>query len=337
MDTKKSIKATIIAHLNGNLGEDELKKLTDWVARSEENAKYYARTKDLWEASRSHIPQVAETEKEWLKFLLNIRKVHQQNIFSFLTTRQIIYRFAAILIIGVLFGVLVTKYISKHEPGYITSVAPAGSVAQLILADSSLVYLNANSELRYSPETTNKKREVFLKGEAWFQVEKNKQKPFIVHTQYYDVQVTGTQFNVKSYPSDPEITTTLEEGQVEICSSKNFKLTRNIKLQPGEQIVLDKNSKKLFVQNVNTQLFTSWKDNKLIFLNMNLKELIVLLERRYGVDIEVFDNDILTYHYTGTIKNESILDILEIIQHTLPIEYKIENQKIIIIKNEQEE
>ncbi|QGY43498.1 DUF4974 domain-containing protein [Maribellus comscasis] len=337
MDTKKSIKATIIAHLNGSLREEELKKLNDWVAQSEENTKYYARVKDLWEASQPNISQIAETEKEWSKFLLNIGKGHRENMFSLLSNWQIVYRFAAILVIGLVVGVLVTKLNSKHEPGYLTSIAPAGSVSQMILADSTLVYLNAGSELRYSPETNNKKREVYLTGEAWFQVEKNKQKPFIVHTQYYDVQVTGTQFNVKSYPSDPEVTTTLEEGQVEIGSSENFKLTKNISLQPGEQIVLNKKSKKLFVQNVDTQLFTSWKNNKLIFLNMNLKELIILLERRYGVDIEVFDDDILTYHYSGTIKNESILDIMQIIQHTLPIEFKIENQKIIIHKNKQEE
>ncbi|MCG6187340.1 FecR family protein [Maribellus maritimus] len=337
MDTKKSIKATIIARLNGSLREEELKKLNDWVAQSEENTKYYARVKDLWEASQPNISQIAETEKEWSKFLLNIGKGHRENMFNLLSNWQIVYRFAAILFIGLVVGVLVTKFNSKHETGYVTSIAPAGSVSQMILADSTLVYLNAGSELRYSPETNNKKREVYLTGEAWFQVEKNKQKPFIVHTQYYDVQVTGTQFNVKSYPSDSEVTTTLEEGQVEIGSSENFKLTKNISLQPGEQVVLNKKSKKLFVQNVDTQLFTSWKNNKLIFLNMNLKELIILLERRYGVDIEVFDDDILTYHYSGTIKNESILDIMQIIQHTLPIEFKIENQKIIIHKNKQEE
>jgi len=337
MDSKKSIKHLIIAHLDGELNGGELKKLSEWVAASSDNAKYYARIKDLWEASVADASLIAETETEWSRFFSKISKKVQPNIFSFSTNLQIIYRFAAILIIGIFIGGLVVKYGAKQAPPFITSVAPRGSVSQMMLDDSTLVYLNAGSELRYSPETNNNRREVFLEGEAWFQVEKNKGKPFIVHTQYYDVEVTGTQFNVKSYASDPEITTTLEEGQVEICSSESLKLTKNIILQPGEQIVLNKKSKKLVVKKVDTQLFTSWKNNQLIFLNMNLKELIVLLERRYGVNVEVFDNDILAYHYTGTIKNESILDIMEIIQHTLPIEYKIENQKIIINKNEQEE
>jgi transmembrane sensor len=83
---------------------------------------------------------------------------------------------------------------------------------------------------------------------------------------------------------------------------------------------------------VNPSIYTSWKDNKLIFLNMDLAELIVLLERKYGVDIQVDEPGILKYHYTGTIKNETILEILDIIKHTLPIEYKIEDQTVHIQK-----
>ena len=332
MNSKRSIKEIIIAHLDEELEGKGLKELTDWVSLSADNARYYAEIKDLWESTQAKIPEIAETEKEWFKFLSKIGKRHTKNMFGALSNQQILFRFAAVLIIGLLFGVLITTFYLKVEPAYITSVAPVGSVSQTILADGTLVYLNAGSEIRYSPETNKGIREVFLKGEAWFQVEKNKRKPFIVHTPYYDVKVTGTQFNVKSYLSDPEITTTLEEGEVRVCSSDNFKLTKTIVLKPGEQVVLNKESKKIFIKKVDTQLFTSWKDNRLMFLNMNLKELIVLLERRYDVDIDVINEEILKYHYTGTIKNESILDILEIIQHTLPIEYKIEGQKIIINK-----
>ena len=79
-------------------------------------------------------------------------------------------------------------------------------------------------------------------------------------------------------------------------------------------------------------MFTAWKDNKLIFINMNLKELIVVLERKYGVDIEITDNIILDYHYDGAIKNETILEVLDLLKETLPINYKIEDQSILITK-----
>lgn len=333
MDSKRSIKRLIIAHLDGELKGGELKRLSEWVSRSDENAGYYAKIKDLWEASVADASRIAETETEWSRFLLKVSGEVKSNIFSFNTNMQIFYRFAAILVLGVLIGGLVVKYSAKQDSLFITSVAPKGSVSQMILADSTLVYLNAGSELRYSPETKQNKREVFLKGEAWFDVKKNPKKPFVVHTPYYLVRVTGTNFNVKAYEADSEITTTLEEGEVKISSSENLKMEKEITLLPGEQLVFNKNSKEMVIKEVDTKLFTSWKDNKLMFLKMSFGDLIILLERKYGVEIKVDNPDILNYHYTGTIKNESILEILEIIKHTIPIQYKIDGQEIHIYKN----
>ncbi|HSM47078.1 MAG TPA: DUF4974 domain-containing protein, partial [Draconibacterium sp.] len=91
---------------------------------------------------------------------------------------------------------------------------------------------------------------------------------------------------------------------------------------------LSKSSKEFIIRNVNTKWFTSWKDNKLIFINTSLRELVVLLERRYGVEIEVINKDILDFHFDGTIKNESIIEIMEIMKKALPIDYKITGQKI---------
>lgn len=333
MNPKKSIQNSIIAHLEGNLHGEELEQLTCWVAKSNDNARYYTKTKDIWEASLADVSEITETENEWSRFLLRIKKDYQSNIFRYSSNTQIFYRFAAILIIGLVMGALVINYTLKKEPIFITTVAPKGSVSQTILADSTIVYLNAGSQIRYSPESKNNKREVYLEGEAWFDVTFVTDKPFVVHTSMYNVNVTGTRFNVKSYKNDSQITTTLEEGEVIISSSDQFKLAENIVLKPGEQVVYDKNLHNIVVKNVNTKRFTAWKKNKLIFLNLSFKELIVLLERKYGVDIEVDDQEVLKYHYTGIIKHESILEILDIIKHTLPVQYRIDGQKIRISKN----
>lgn len=332
MKFKKSIKATIIEHLEGNLHGDRLHELTEWLSMSNDNARYYAKIKDIWENALADASQIADTENEWSKFLSRIKKDYQSNIFKYSSNIQIFYRFAAILIIGLVMGGLVIYYSFKKEPVYITTVAPKGSVSQTILADSTIVYLNAGSQIRYSPESKNNEREIFLEGEAWFDVTFITDKPFVVHTPMYDVNVTGTRFNVKSYKEDSRIVTTLEEGEVVISSSDQFKLAENIKLKPGEQVVYDKNMHSIIVKDVDPKRFTAWKENKLIFINMNMKELITLFERKYGVDIEVDDKDVLKYHYTGTIKHESILEILEIIKHTLPIQYEIDGQKIRITK-----
>ncbi|NOR76632.1 MAG: DUF4974 domain-containing protein, partial [Draconibacterium sp.] len=236
------------------------------------------------------------------------------------------------LIIGALLGTLINT-LKKEEPVYYTSVAPKGSVLQMILPDNTMVYLNSGSEIKYSIDGLAGQREVFLKGEAWFQVTKNEKKPFVVHTSCYDVSVLGTEFNVKAYPADDKIVTTLEKGSVKISSTKKFKIQNNQVLKPGEQLVYNKVKNCIELKKVNTRLFTSWKENKLIFINMDLKELITLLERKYGVDFEVSDSSILKYHYDGTIKNETILEVLEILKETLPIQYKIVGQKIQIISN----
>ena len=235
---------------------------------------------------------------------------------------------AAALVIGLFIGIYINSMQPKSEPVYYAAHSPKGSVSEMILPDGTFIFLNADSRIRYAMDGEKGIREVFLTGEAWFDVAKNPRKPFVVHTPFYDIQVTGTQFNIKAYENDNQVITTLEEGEVIIQSSENIKLAEEIVLKPGEQAVLNKNTKEFIIRNVNTKWFTSWKDNKLIFINTSLKELVVLLERRYGVEIEVINKEILNFHFDGTIKNESIIEIMEIMKKTLPIDYKIAGQQI---------
>jgi transmembrane sensor len=242
-------------------------------------------------------------------------------------------KIAAVLLIGLLTGIYVSHLKFGHEPEYYTAHSPKGSISEMILPDGSVIFLNADSRIKYSMEGNEGNREVFLQGEAWFDVTKNKEKPFVVHTSTYDVNVTGTQFNIKAYDSESEVTTTLEKGQVTIHSTDNFKITEEIVLKPGEQMIFDKGSKNMTIKSVNTKWFTSWKENKLIFVNMSMKDLVALLNRRYGVEIEVQNKQILDLHFDGTIKNESVTEILDIMKKTLPINYEIKGQKIEITNN----
>jgi ferric-dicitrate binding protein FerR (iron transport regulator) len=242
-------------------------------------------------------------------------------------------KIAAAVVIGLFIGIYVSHLKFGQAPEYYIAHSPKGSISEMILPDGSVIFLNADSRIKYSIDGKNKIREVFLQGEAWFDVMTNKKKPFVVHTPFYDVNVTGTQFNIKAYISDSEVTTTLEKGQVTIHSTDDFKIAEDIILKPGEQLVFNNESKKMTIKSVNTKWFSSWKENKLIFVNMSMKELVILLNRKYGVDIEVKNSEILDLHFDGTIKNESIIEILEILKKTLPIDYKIAGQKIEITNN----
>jgi ferric-dicitrate binding protein FerR (iron transport regulator) len=168
---------------------------------------------------------------------------------------------------------------------------------------------------------------------SWFNVKNVNDTKFIVHTGLYDVKVTGTSFNIRAYKEDNYIQTTLEEGEVKITSTDEFRLAEEIILKPGEQVSFSKRTKELVVKEVDTDRYTSWKNNKLIFVNMKLKDLALTLERRYGVDIEIKDESILDLHFDGIIKNESIIEILDILERVLKIEYEIVDQKIEITKS----
>lgn len=237
-------------------------------------------------------------------------------------------RIAAILLLAILTGAL-SYYFMKPQSDFTTVIrANTASVAYTVLPDGSQLYLNSGSKLTYDPSNWNKKRIVKLSGEAWFHIKTNETKPFVVTTPFYNINVTGTKFNVKAYEDELYATTTLESGKVKIISSDKLKLAEEITLNPGEQFILNEESKEVIIKKVNTEWFTSWKENKLIMIDMKFQELCKLLERKYGVDIIIKDQLLLNLHFNGTIRNETIFQILDILKATLPIDYEIVDQKI---------
>jgi transmembrane sensor len=342
MTEGKNIETIVHKYLRGESNREELEKALDLFSDPYHNLDLRPILFRCWEKDK-------EDEQKNLPHLKNpeniLDKIHHRiNIAAgrkkenpVKKVAMNLLKIAAVLVIGLFIGLLVQS-LQKTEPIFYTAIAPKGSISQMILPDSTMVYLNAGSELKYTEENPTNflegksgSRKVYLTGEAWFDVSKNEEKPFVVHTPFYNVEVLGTQFNVKAYSNDDEVVTTVEGGTVKVVSSENLTIKEAQTLQPGEQLVYTKN-KGINISDVNTRRFTAWKDNKLIFINMNLKELFVLLERKYGVDIEVADNMVLDYHYDSTITTETILEVLDLIAETLPIKYKIEGQKVIIQK-----
>jgi ferric-dicitrate binding protein FerR (iron transport regulator) len=330
MQDKKPIKLLIIAELDGDISLAEKEFLYHWISKSENNKRYYTQVKDVWEASLLNASEIAQTQREWERFNRRIAAHPKKTEKRYKIVSW--SRVAAVLAVGLLIANLLVQNFKTEDPVYFTSIAPLGSVAQTLLPDGTMIYLNSGSEIKYDVITNEKQRDVYINGEAWFDVEKDKNRPFVVHTPYYDVKVLGTQFNVSTYEDEESVITTLEEGSIQVITSEKLKLKEDILLKPGEQLVYNKAEQKIYKTKVDTRLFTSWRNNKLIFLDMNFGELVKLLERKYGVEINVVDNSILEEHYSGTIKNETILEILNVIQYTHPIKYKVEGQKIIIQK-----
>jgi ferric-dicitrate binding protein FerR (iron transport regulator) len=279
---------------------------------------------DKWAVSDNSLPNL---QKMFARLWNAIEKREQRKT---LKTRylNVAVRIAAALVIGLFMGFFVHSLVNRTEPVFYTAHSPMGSVSEWNLPDGTVIFLNSGSEIKYSVNGKKAPREVFLTGEAWFEVEKDKKRPFVVHTPFYEVQVTGTRFNVKAYAEENKATTTLEEGEVIIRSEKNPQLTEGIVLKPGQQLALAGNAENPEISEVNTRWFTAWKDNKLILVNMPLKELIVLLERKYGVEFVVKDETVLNYHCDATFQGETLIELMDILEGMIAIDYKIEGQTI---------
>jgi transmembrane sensor len=287
--------------------KDELvKELEEW----NENEESLTNKKQLF----ARVWEVIEKQKKQ-----NNKITHYLNL---------MVKIAAVLLIGFSLGIFFTSLLNKQEPVYYTAHSPLGSVSNWTLPDGTVIFLNSGSEIKYRINGKNAPREVFLSGEAWFKVEKNKNKAFVVHTSLYNVKVTGTRFNVKAYEEEGKVTTTLEEGQVIILSGNGQLPEEGVVLHPGQQLVLVDNYKMPEIKQVNPKWYTAWKDNKLILVNMPLKELVVLLERKYGVEFVVKDEDILNYHCDATFHGETLFEFLDILKKMIPIDYKIVGQTI---------
>lgn len=224
---------------------------------------------------------------------------------------------AAILLIGLVFGSIV--YVQSQIPEVTTQSVntPHGGKTQFTLPDGSTVWLNSGTTFSY-PDRFENDRIVELDGEAYFEVEKLKE-PFIVKTSFGEVKVLGTNFNVKAYQGEAFVTT-LESGSVAFTNP----LGRKAILEPGSQVVYSSN--KFFTQQVDTEVFTSWKDGKLIFRDEPLQNMITRLERWYNVDIKLEDERIKNLKYTGTIEMESFSEVLELIKVTTPINYSFDRK-----------
>ncbi len=217
------------------------------------------------------------------------------------------------------------KEISK--PIYNSLNVPRGGEYFLTLADGTKVWVNSETKLKYPVSFSGKQRIVYLTGEAYFDVTKNPEKPFIVVTKDAKIKVLGTSFNVKAYEEN-EIAATLVEGSVSIISPKNKK---EIILCPGEQGLIEKNTGNIIKKNVDISLYTAWKDGRFVFRKTKMDDILKTLSRWYDIDIFYQNEEVKNITFTGNIKRYSDFDnIIDIIETTKRVKFKVKGKIIIV-------
>lgn len=219
----------------------------------------------------------------------------------------------------------------EKEEKYNKIVVPKGGEFHLVLADGSEIWLNAESTLQYFVHDVAKERVVYLQGEAYFKIAKNKQRPFKIISGEHEVKVLGTEFNINAYLGDPMIYTTLIEGKVNVGVINRPDIGQILK-ENGKQSVYNSDNKSISLRYVDTRIHTAWKDGYFIFRYSTLREVMQQLARWYDFEYEVPDRLLDNYHFSGEFKRFDDLDrVLEIIRSTgIPFVLDIKNGKVII-------
>lgn len=240
---------------------------------------------------------------------------------------------------------------SNTTPGEIFLYKTANGERKMItLSDDTKIWLNAASELRVDKNFGKENREVYLSGEALFEVIHNEAIPFIVHTDKYDVKDLGTVFNVKAYASDKESETSLIRGKVEIHI---YDGRRKILLSPNQKAVVNNTDESVLKENsssknpLNTQVVllpltydqkdsavveTAWSQNRLEIVNENFYEIKDQLERWFNVKIVIKDEAVGKYPFTATFEKENIQEVLQALQYAYHFNFSIKGNEISISK-----
>tara|TARA_R110002153_G_scaffold231767_1_gene384956 strand:+ start:3283 stop:4530 length:1248 start_codon:yes stop_codon:yes gene_type:complete len=216
---------------------------------------------------------------------------------------------------------------------YNTLNIPFGRQFDLVLSDGTKVKLNSGSSIKYPVRfLKGQDRKVFLKGEAYFDVTTDKAHPFIVNADEMNIRVLGTQFNLSFYPEDEDISTVLVEGAVVLYKEgADMNTNTSSQLVPGQMAEWNKINNTMTVKEVDTNIYTAWKDGYLLFKASPFYSIRSKLERHFNITIEDRSGRLANQIYTATFRNETIEEILEAFKEDTHFEYIHEGSKIIIL------
>ena len=213
---------------------------------------------------------------------------------------------------------------------YNTIRVPRGGEYKLFLSDNTEVFLNSDSEIRFPVKFGKGKRDVFLRGEAFFVVTKDASRPFVVNANdKMSVEVLGTQFNLQAYPDDAFVETTLNEGAVRVFNGK-----QGVRLRPDEQAVYDEG--KFTVRKVDASSYSAWKEGRFMLLNHSLENIMTRLARCTDIDILWENPEVKEYHFSGELaRYEDFTEILRMLELATRVHFEVKDRTVFVRKIEE--
>lgn len=339
----------IAKKLSGEASLGELKELETILRRDPDLHYSLEALHDMWKKKSQQKPEQSEIAFQKHMDRMYSRGIDMGSVENSLSIdefpdsphRFMNWKTLAFIIAGLFLITLGYYFYSYHFPASAIQkpvwevVTKNGSKTSLLLPDGTTVCLNAGSSLTYDSLYGNKLREVTLSGEAYFDVVKNPNKPFIIHTGKINIKVLGTVFDIKSYPGEKTIEASLIRGSIEITFPSLS--AKKIILKPNQKLIIDKTEtiSSVSVNKVATAQIpfisiqhlmkigsdsaiaeTGWMQNRLYFNDMSFEDLLKNMERKYGVSFHVADSSLDTIHFTGSFKDETVTQALDALRLT---------------------
>jgi ferric-dicitrate binding protein FerR (iron transport regulator) len=318
MQENKNMDQLLTAYLLGELDESNTHFVSEWIAASEKNQKYFEDFAEIWNFSKTQSIPEFEPNNAWKKISPKIQKT------PFYKKQWLQIAATVLILIGTI--TTITQITSNHQSTVIYSET---EILQDTLNDGSIISLNQESKISYTEHFGAKTREVLLEGEAFFDIERDTTKPFIIHLDQSEVRVLGTSFNIKSNPEDELISVFVKSGVVmfKYLSDETDSTYLSIKLKAGDKVVYNKKTYQLEPVNKTSEKSTDmyWLNQELIFDGIELKKVSEILETVYDVKISFTDDQTKKCLLTVNFQNANINHIMEVIATTFELDLKYSN------------
>lgn len=360
MDSNGKIWIMIGRSLSGEISADEQRELNSLLQSDLHLKHQYSMLKKLWSKSfyQDDFLEKENNEKDLFKEIINKAEVERQNadeisgrrstLLQRRFSQKLIYACAASAALIAVFFISTPKKDIKHVAEQVIS-AQNGSRSKVLLPDGTTVWLNGGSRLYYDYEFSGPQREVRLNGEAFFDVVKQKNRPFIVHAGKVDIIVHGTEFNVKYYQGDKNIETTLLHGKIEVADHTD-KAKPSVFLVPNQKLIIPvaeplntlspEPNKSFELVSLDPKLQekerieTAWIYNRIEFRGETFEELARKLERWYNVKIEFEDDNVKALTFNGSFEKETAEQALNALQKVGTFNFNIQGREIFIRSSE---
>lgn len=314
-------------YLMGECSEEELIEVSAWIRESDEHARQLFRMEEIYQLGKTNSHTIEQQMQLAEKRLY--KRIKEANSKQAKTIRLYQWmKYAAIVTVILLLGGGAGYWFYQNDTDMLIAVANEGIVKEVTLPDGTKVWLNNSATLKYPREFSKTERNVYLEGEAYFKVTKNRQKPFTVESDAMRVRVLGTTFNFKSDKRSRVAEATLIEGEIEV---KGQREEGQIILAPGQRAELNKSTGRLTVKQVDAKLDAVWHDDLIPFVSADIFTITKALERFYDVKIILSPDIRSDKTYSGVLKKKSNIEsVLKSLQNSIPIDYKIVGSNIFI-------